>query len=124
MKRSIISAQVVSLIILPFLGGCTVIDYRKAQARIATIETAVKIGDNIYEARRKLLALGFDSDEIRFGSSAEESYVFATQITEHTKLDWLGHGFDQNLNPWRNKVPYHVIFRSRLDKKIHKIEIK
>lgn len=124
MKRAIIITLIVSLILFAFLIGCSVIDYRNSKDKIATIEQKVKVGDNIYEAREKLVDLGFDSTEVNFGSIAEESYVFSTQITEYTQLDWIGYGFEQSLNPWRNKIPYHVVFRSRLDKKIHKIEIK
>jgi len=121
-KRTILLIAVAATVIV--LGGCSAADYITAKNRVTDINDQVNIGDDIHQAERKLSEQGYDTNPVGFGSIEENSYVFSVQVTEYDSLDWLGYGMSTNLRPWRNAIPYHVVFRSNLDGEIHTIEVK
>ena len=99
--------------------GCSVHDYTKSKKRIRHIESLVSEGDNIHAARAKLRGAGYHPTPVTSGKPS----MFHVQITDYTLSDQLSFLAQKNLNPWRNRIPYHVLFRAKNGTLIDEIDV-
>ena len=125
MKNKTLRAGIAILGAIVFIIGCsTLAEKKKVDEKVEGVEQVVKVGGDIYQAREKLVEMGFQVTEVIFTTVSKTSLSCVVKVNERDQIDGLSYAIGQNLRPWRSGINHHVVISAGTDGTIKHIEAK
>ena len=111
-------------IIALIIGCSSLAEKNQVAERVDGIEQVVKVGGDIYQARKNLVEMGFRVTEVGFTTVSKTSLSCVVKVNERDQIDGLSYAIGKNLRPWRSGINHHVVISAGTDGTIKQIEAK
>ena len=107
------------------LIGCASMcsEQSSASRQVKAVESLFNIGDNIYDARERVVKEGYRATEVIFTTVSKRNLSFVIRIKDYDSLDKLGYAINKSLKPSQN-TPYNIVVTADKKGNITEVEAK